>query len=121
MNADTRNPYYELNAYRKAVLSRDGPAKSGERLVLLALSSFAQPGGIAWPSQRLLAERCNLCVRSLRPHLASLANAHWISRYLVRREGRAWYYTMYMLHTPAQWEVIAACLRNDEQITRGGS
>lgn len=53
---------------------------AGAKLVLLALSNFADSAGVCWPSQKSLAQWTELCERSVRRHLSALEAAGIILR-----------------------------------------
>ena len=103
------NKYRDINFIRRSVLSFTGPSESGTRLVVLAILDHAGPGGVAWPSQKRLAECTAMSVRSVRTYLNAAERQHWISRYRRRvHKGQQWYQTIYLIHTPEQAAEIAA-------------
>lgn len=102
------NPYDDVNAIRRAILSDKGPPKYGTRLVLVALLQFAGPGCLAWPSQKLIAINCGMTERSVRTHLQVAEQELWITRRKHRKPGKKWAQTYYFLHTPEQAANISA-------------
>ena len=104
------NRFGHLNLLRKAILSVNGPRRSGTKLVLVAILEFAGPGCVAFPSQETLAACTGMSIRSVRSHLKDAEIGHWLTRGFRRNaKGRNWYHTVYMVHTPEQAAEIAAC------------
>lgn len=64
------------------------------KLVLLALASFVNKRGVAFPTQQQLAEACGLTPRAIRSHLAAAIECGWVERTRVGRSGVASEYVL---------------------------
>lgn len=64
------------------------------KLVLLALASFVNKRGVAFPTQQQLADACGLTPRAIRSHLAAAIEDGWIKRTRVGRSGVASEYVL---------------------------
>lgn len=67
-----------VDAWRDAVLSIDGPTPSTARVVLLALSKFADGFGVASPSLRTLEYCSALRIGTIRKHLRRAVSMGWL-------------------------------------------
>ena len=81
-----------LLRWRSMVLSDAGPATSGARFVLLALSTYMDSDGAScFPSIETLAQATQLSDKTVRTHLAAAERVGWITRELRgRNAGQAW-------------------------------
>lgn len=75
------------------------PASVGsvKRLVLLAIADNATDEGYAWPSQKTLARKTGLSVRSVQVHIAELVQDGWLSIDRIPRRAGRWCRNAYQM------------------------
>lgn len=67
-----------------------GPQKQAHKLLLLTLAVYANADGYCFPSQRTLAEECDLCRQTVNGHLKWLEeHGYLVSRPRVDWSGRS--------------------------------
>jgi hypothetical protein len=65
---------------RWALAQKCGPRKHAHKLLLLALAITADANGYCWPSQRLLAEQCELTRQTVNEHVAWLVENGYVAK-----------------------------------------
>ncbi len=91
------NPRFD---WERLILSDRGPEDPLTRLALLALATFVNRDGNAWPSIPTIAQASALGERATRKHLQKAERDGWIKRVPVKKEGQAWRGYSYALTVP---------------------
>jgi hypothetical protein len=85
--------------WERAVIER-GPASPTTRLLLLVLGTHVNRDGLAWPSQKTLAQETGLSERVIPQHMASAEVLGWIERTSRRVAGQKWALHCYRIRIP---------------------
>jgi hypothetical protein len=113
--------------WRRAIRTH-APRHAGFRLTLLMIATYMNRRGVAWPSQKALAEACCCNIRTIRRHVDRASRAGWlivretrIHELLPdqRRKRGQWRAHVYQASVPAELELdeleaeIAAAVEAD--------
>jgi hypothetical protein len=79
------------------------PLRGNGKLVLLALADQANDGGVCWPRQSTLAEKCGLGERALHKHLVELESGGYIVRERRHRRDGVRTSDLYTINLPAEF------------------
>lgn len=85
--------------WERQVVSNRGPVNPTTRHVLLALGTFTNKEGIAWPTTLQLAAATGLSERTVCTHLKIAANEAWIE-IKERKVGKNWKHHIYKITIP---------------------
>jgi hypothetical protein len=113
--------YFDLYDWRNAVASPVGPQTPSTRLVLLTLSLHMNPQGVAWPSQKTLARRSGLSLRTVKAALDEAERYPWIVRKWQGRNGQGWRLTRYHGVFPSKVDVASKPWESDPDWRRGAA
>jgi len=84
-----------------------GHTSAGQKLVLLILADYHNTEkGMAWPSQRTLADDCEIPIRTIQHHLRTLEQTGFIT---TLQKGNQ--------HSPSQYRLNFACTQSREPAT----
>jgi len=102
LNVQPRNSLSALNAWRRAIASKQGPKSSTTRLVLLCMSLYMDSNGYCYPSIQTLAADTGLSKRSVIRHVEMAISEGWIGKRMNRNNGSRWrsarYRARFLLH-----------------------
>lgn len=117
---EAQSVYARRNAWRDAVLSKDGPPKGITRLVLLAIGSFAGADCQCYPGMDLIAERAGVAIKTVWTHVHIAEKLGWIRTAKKPRDrGKQYVFTSYTLQIPPEIDVTPTCnLPNELEIAK---
>lgn len=84
------NKFQALFAYRKIIISENGPGSPTMRHILLTLSQFMDENLFCFPSISAITMATALTDRTVRKQLNNAVNEGWISRDLKGENGQGW-------------------------------